>query len=88
MCLTVTNIVNTESARVASDLDVGTWFRDVDGQVYVTVNNDSNDEFMVICVGSYFKPFVVQIPASQIVVSEILSIGTSLEISKDYEGGF
>lgn len=88
MCLTVTNIVNPESARVASDLKIGTWFRDNEKQVYVVANDDKSDQPVIICVGSYFKPFVVHMAASEIPVSDILSVGTGLHVTKDHEGGF
>jgi hypothetical protein len=81
MCLTVVMEPTLIEASSASELSIGTWFLDAQGQVYVIALDDQTNEKRVLCVGNFNKPFMVNVSLKDIEVNKLLQIGTLLQIS-------
>ena len=69
----------------ASCLNSGAWFIDHYGQIFITALDDRLNEYRVICVGDFCKPFIPNIELSHIEVSRILLPGTTLQITSSVQ---
>ena len=63
------------------ELSVGTWFIDFEQQVYLIAVDDRSQEKRVICLGSFYHPFIPNVPNSYIDIDRVLPIGTIMQIS-------
>ncbi len=88
MCLTLLQNPKHNYAAMAADLSVGTWFIDDDRQIYVVVHNDRTEDPLIICLGDFYKPFVVHVPIQEFDVFEVLERGATLQITRTIEEGF
>ena len=86
MCLTI--VAEPIEHKNADELKTGTWFTDPEGQIYVLIRDDRNNETRILCAGGYYDPFILNIPTDKIKVSKILDAGTILKIITPFvEGG-
>lgn len=82
MCLTIaTEPTNHKSS---DEFKIGTWFTDTEGQIFVLVRDDRNDEHRILCAGPYYHPFILNIPIGNFLDSRTLEKGTLLKIIKPF----
>lgn len=80
MSLTVVMEPSVVTAKNANELSPGTWFMDVEGQVYIIAIDDRTNEKRVLCAGNFYRPFIVNVPLKEFEVKKVLQIGTLLQI--------
>ena len=74
MSLMVVKEPKVSKLKKVPELEVGTWFLDRDGQIYVLVLDDRTHEKRVLCVGNFYHPFIVNVPLNTFEVQKILQI--------------
>ncbi len=76
----------TMQARSVAELRIGTWFIDSDQQIYLVALDDRTNERRIICIGSYYHPFIVNIPTEVIDIERVLPTGTTFHITEIMQG--
>lgn len=69
-----------QSAQTAGDLEPGTWFLDVEGQISAVLIDDRTQEKRVITIGAPYRPYIANAPTRSFKVGKILPVGTVLQI--------
>ncbi|MCB9338430.1 MAG: hypothetical protein H6577_09905 [Lewinellaceae bacterium] len=70
----------TQNSETAGDLEPGTWFLDLDGQISAVLIDDRTYEKRVVTVGNPERPFIASRPARSFKIGKVLPIGTVLQI--------
>lgn len=87
MSLTVVKEPKNTDVKKVSELEVGTWFLDKDGQIYVLVLDDRTHEKRILCAGNFYRPFIVNVPLNTFEVQKTLQSGTLLQITQVVQEG-
>ena len=80
MSLLVINQPKIQKAETAGELEPGTWFLDLEGQISTVLIDDRTHEKRVISFSYACSPFIASNPVRNFKVSHVLPTGTILQI--------